>query len=296
LCYSLPPDKRLKPDDRDADPRKENSTSDTARDSTTAPIIPRPDSNQPQGAKIDNEADKKEEKTKWGHNPDTWMVILTALLMVVGIVTAIVFYGQFQQMYNQTEILSGEAERAAGDAVTTRRYGRQQLREMQMQTAAIQRQMRQDQRAWMNFSVETVSPPNPRPQGGFPEIGQPFFIRVTFHNIGKSAALNVKTCSGERYLVAEETPDFKCPNKAYVSSGTVFPGPVATFSDLVLTQRFLEADRDNMMSNQWNVWVFGRVKYDDIFGVHHWFDYCAHLLSGGAYAVCKQHTATDHNE
>ena len=210
--------------------------------------------------------------------------------VIIAIITGIVFYRQFREMQTQTGILSQQAEDAGSDARIARRHARQQIRTTQEQVDAIQRQMRQDQRAWISYTVETVGP------SGVPAVGHPFLIRITVKNIGKSAAIKLMTCTAADFLPKEKLPTFECPGpgKHYISGGTIFPGSW-NFGDLVLTQTFLQTDRDKIMSNNWNVWVYGRIQYRDVFAVEHWFNFCDHLLSGGAYSVCDQHTEIDNN-
>ena len=233
---------------------------------------------------------------KWGHNPDTGMVILTFILMLVGGYTAWIFYGQFGEMKAQTAILNQQAKQASMDSVEATKkveqqleISRQQVSAAQANVKAVQRQMRQDQRAWISSTTETVG-------AGIPATGQAFLIRTTFKNIGKSAALNVRTCIGAAFLPKEQMPDFKCPDEImhFVSIGTMFPSS-ATFNDLLVSPTFQAVDRDKIMSNTWNMWVYGRVEYADVFGVPHWFNFCSHLLSGGGYAICDKHTETDRN-
>ena len=97
----------------------------------------------------------------------------------------------------------------------------------------VQRQMRQDQPAWISYTVETVGP------SGVPAVGHPFLIRITVKNIGKSAAIKLMTCTAADFLPKEKLPTFECPGpgKHYVSGGTIFPGSW-NFTDLVLTQNY----------------------------------------------------------
>jgi hypothetical protein len=132
----------------------------------------------------------------------------------------------------------------------------------------------------------------------FHSLDSPFVIRAIFKNIGKSAALHVKTCIASEFLPREQTPTFKClggPYKAkFIYLGTFFPGS-SVFSDLVQPTKMDQEVRQKILSGAWNVWCYGRVEYDDVFGIPHWFNYCTHLLAGGGYAICDKHTDSDPN-
>src|SRR5260370_23967605 len=111
---------------------------------------------------IEDGFNKQEKEARWGNNPDTWMVALTAVLMLVGVGTAFVFYGQFSEMSAQTKILSAQAKQAHDDSIDADVKAKGQLdlvakqvKAAQESVIAIQRQMRQDQRAWINIEFGT---------------------------------------------------------------------------------------------------------------------------------------------
>lgn len=279
------------PDDRNTAGKNQESQANTSPPLHPTDAQSAPNPNEPHADNVQNQTRNNPQiSEKWFRNPDWHMVWLTGALFGVGVVTLYFFYGQFGEMQKQTGILSEQAEDASADARMASRHARQQLRAAQAQVEAIQRQMRQDQRAWISSTTETAGVP------GIPAIGQPFLIRTAFKNIGKSAALHLRTCTVSEFLPKEKLPDFKCPSeiKHFVSVGTLFPGS-SIFNDLVTSTAIKATDRDKILSNNWNMWVYGRVEYTDVFDVPHWFNFCTHLLSGGGYAVCDKHTETDEN-
>jgi len=80
----------------------------------------RPTSNpgQPHGSDVPTNTNGQPEDTEspWFRNPDWWMVILTALTLLVAAITLRVFWRQFREMQTQTGILSGQAQQATSDS------------------------------------------------------------------------------------------------------------------------------------------------------------------------------------
>jgi len=212
-----------------------------------------------------------------------------AVTVLTGIFIALQWY-EMHSGASDTRTLAESAKKQAENTGTQLGIAERQVKATQDQVDAIKRQMRQDQRAWISAASETFG------IQGIPVVGQPFVIRTIFKNIGKSAALHLRTCTGADFLPKEQISDFKCPGgiKHFVNSGTMFPGS-ANFVDLPITPAIQSGDRDKILSNNWNMWVYGRVEYTDVFGVPHWSNFCSHLLSGGGYAICDKHTETDEN-
>lgn len=99
------------------------------------------------------------DEKNWGNNPDTWMVVLTALLMLIGIGTAVVFYKQFQEMSRQTGILSDQAKQATVDAGDAAKRAEEELKIAQKQAGAleanviaVQRSLEVQQRPWVGLN------------------------------------------------------------------------------------------------------------------------------------------------
>ena len=206
---------------------------------------------------------------------------LASATVVIAVLTLAIFYRQLNVM--QTQLQDAETDSRISDLRAI-----QQRQTAQTQIDVITQQMRQDQRAWISYEIVSIGVPH-----GIPIVGKPFLIRVAFKNIGKSAAINVRNCTEENFLSKEEMPNFKCSGRN-VSAGTMFPDS-GTFVDLEVTTNAQQSDIDKIISNRWNMWVFGRVEYSDIFKTQHWFNFCTRLLPGGAYLVCDHHTEIDNN-
>jgi hypothetical protein len=125
---------------------------------------------------------------KFVKNPDWWMVALTAMLLVVGVVTLKVFHDQFFEMTKQTGIRRSQAAQAAADSVEASKkieeqlaISRQQADAFQNSVQAIQRQMRVDQRAWLRIEMDNVAALD----------SKPLAVPLTITNTGKTPAENI---------------------------------------------------------------------------------------------------------
>jgi len=120
------------------------------------------------------------------------MVILTGLLMVIGIVTAWIFYGQFRQMSIQTGILNTQAQQAAADSVEASKkteaqlaIAQQQVKAAQNSVEAIQHSLEVQQRAWVGLSRPIV----PTSFQLIPRISVQ--VEIPLKNFGHSPAMKV---------------------------------------------------------------------------------------------------------
>src|SRR5712664_1059995 len=75
-----------------------------------------------------------------------WNFILAIITLGVGIVTLLIFYRQLDVM--ETQLKDAETDSRISDLRT-----RQQQQTAQFQVDAIKKQMRQDQRAWLNIQA-----------------------------------------------------------------------------------------------------------------------------------------------
>jgi hypothetical protein len=226
---------------------------------------------------------------QWFLKPDWHMVWLTGLLFIVGIATAFIFYRQFGEMKEQTRILNEQAKQAAADTIEAgdrvdRQLGfaAQQVQAAQDSVKAIQRQMRQDQRAWVTFSpVSGVS--WQKTADGLCGVS----TQLQYINVGKTAA---------RHLIEEvvlevvkngNSPSFDYKHTAHQlgSTGIVLPQKPETFTaqlskpvaanPILGEPRFLSASEYRaMVDGEYYLAIYGRIRYQDIFNVPHWTKYC----------------------
>jgi len=274
------------------------------------PAPPAPNPNQPHGENVHQAANPNPEASEpWFRNPDWHMVILTALTFAVAIGTLVVFYRQFGEMRTQTGILTDQAKQAAADAVeATKRVDRQlkiakqQADAAQDSVKAIQRQMRQQERAWLTLSETGIT---------IPEENRPIELYVRAIDTGKTPARNVHGHTMVKTVEFNKEAALTFPNPHRIDNiGILQPGEtmnaIATTirpinSTMLLESRPLEQrERDELIAGDRYVVVYTKVTYDDIFRVHHWIKKCwwkvfspKHL---GVYADnCANYAEVDNN-
>jgi hypothetical protein len=248
------------------------------------------DLNEPQGDDIERSPNPNvEPREQWFKNPDWYMVVLTALIFVVGIITGIVFYRQFKEMGRQTEILrkqAADAETASKDArdefkeqINT---AKGQVRAAQDSVSAITKQMRQDQRAWLKSEI-TFGHITPR---------TPIENVIRFTNIGKTLSLRTFAVGFVEIVDRLKAPSLyrvgRSQSDAWLTQGSLYPSEFADFvisrTDLAFKKsptkeraRYVrmtdeEAAKYNIGENY--IATYGRATYRDIFGVSHYTNFC----------------------
>jgi hypothetical protein len=122
-----------------------------------------------------------------------------------------------------------------------------------------------DQRAWLGVSAIN----------GIPKVGQPYAIDVSIKNTGHTPAKSVSPSVFMRVIKPgdslnfdfgsqPDTREFIPPDVVHIAT------PSVTKSGVVL-----RADTAKMFENStWQVFVFGKVWYEDIFNRPHWMRFC----------------------
>lgn len=151
----------------------------------------------------------------------------------------------------------------------------------QSAASTANRTMKLDERAWV--SVEVTAGPA--------KAGEPFKNTAIFSNSGRSYALNVMACK-----VTDETSNdppvnpVKEPASFYDCSkesdwhphGVLAPNSrteVDLDSAYIVGKDGRQLPFDKFAADYYNagkyvIWKYGEVRYDDIFGCHHWVRYC----------------------
>jgi hypothetical protein len=117
-----------------------------------------------------------------------------------------------------------------------------------------------DQRAWLSVSFAEQ--------------------QLRFVNTGKTPARNVNGVAVATVLKAGEKPAFSYDQgKTDIHFGTLFPGePREAPLAIKPGKSFI---------------VYGRIRYDDVFGGHHWLQFCA---PGTGVPECSDYNDVDNNE
>jgi hypothetical protein len=204
-----------------------------------------------------------------------WGVVLGALTLALVAVTLAVFYRQLRELQVQTDTSRSMANQAVQDSISAENKNMEQL--------AL------DRRAWLGATEVR----------GILEVGKPLEMTVQFKNSGKTPARHVAIDTCYRSVSTGNQFTFDCPeDKKGGSKGMLFPGGVfyarvAPYPGKVVEQ----ADLPALRSRQVTMFVFGRVRYDDIFDHPHWTQFCYSLaIAPTGWAVCTEHNDTDDSD
>jgi hypothetical protein len=162
--------------------------------------------------------------------------------------------------------------------------------------------MRVDQRAWMTVSVPTKSA-----LVGSDTKPIPASIPITFDNIGKTPAVNIEmkivvtiqksdelpvfdyTPGHARYLISDKVWFPHSPDTQPFNATAHGPTGVITF----IVRRPLLTD---LLQGRKYLVAHGSIMYDDVFGIHHWVNFCR-MQSEMEYGATKaQEVCRDYNE
>jgi len=297
-------------DDREnADPQNQKPKTNTGAPLPTAVARHAPDPKQPHSNAVQRQPNAKPEASDpWFKNPDWHMVWVTVLLFAVGVYTAWVFHRQFMEMQSQTKILNDQAKQAAADSIESAKRVEQQLAVADEQAKAtessvkvLQRQMRQDQRAWIKLT-------SPEPLGT--GAGYPIEAKIHMLNTGKTPALDY---IGESIIkvfpINRETVfDYTNPDHGHSTGGILYPSDPRDMEAAMYAKeawaRTPQPDKLLLSAQELGAFtagksyivVYSRVTYYDIFGVKHWTHFCNWTSYKPAPAKkCSEYNRVDNN-
>jgi hypothetical protein len=201
---------------------------------------------------------------RWFTKPDWWMVILTTATFFVGIITLIVFYGQFGEMKTQTRVLTDQAKQAATDSIEAAKRVERQLATAKQQAdaardsvTAIHEEMREDQRAWVGRAIFNLT-------------------GSSITNFGKTPALDVIITGGAHFFdqmtpltdkwIAEHKKEL--PLKR-LSAGAIFPGQVVAQPLPIPVSITTNPNWPEVIKHQKFYYMFTKAVYYDGFGRKH---------------------------
>jgi hypothetical protein len=156
---------------------------------------------------------------------------------------------------------------------------------------------RLDQRAWLG--VDYIRPVPLRP-----EVGKPFQVIVRLKNTGKTPARNIiGTALAEP--TANERPSYDYAGRKQFRRGVIASNaggdiPINlsrspnTGEVVPLTQETF----DGLSRGDIKIFAHGKVDYEDIFGIPHWFTFCGKLNVpfDGHFGACADHNDIDANK
>lgn len=185
------------------------------------------------------------------------------------------------RLLNNLHWLARTTDRNLEEAENARREAEEQARKVL--DASIEA-ARTDQRAWLGF-VEAISDAT---------VGRPFSVRCTIKNSGKTPAIKVSVASVLQPVRTNERPDFT--TKAQPAPQVVIQANAVMYNDKSATHELplTQPAFNQLMSGDMVIHVFGTISYDDVFGFHHWSQYCVHLdFETKSFPNCKEHHAVD---
>lgn len=291
---------------------RENTAPDNhqGQNSPPARTPPAPNPEQPHGEDVHQRAQTDPQPSEhWFVNPDWWMVVLTLLTLIVAVVTLRVFYRQFVEMKTQTGILNTQAQQAASDSIESAKKVDRQLTLAKQQTVAaqdsvkaIQRQVRQQERAWLRADYPGVK--------AVPSPNAPIAFQLTLVDIGKTSALRIRIHSMVETPKIEDAPVLTFP-KPHSLDVTGLLQPNESVHPMVYTTRPVKSgvldyrvlakdERDDLINGRRYVVTHIYVTYDDIFRVHHWMKMCwfealSTMVKTMNAQNCANYAAVDNN-
>lgn len=245
------------------------------------------------------------------------MIWLTAGIFAMAAVTAFILIKQANVMQGQLDEMKsggdqtdrvivlnmGQLTTAAKTAVAAKR----QADAAQGSVKAIQRQMRQDQRAWIKIEFgPLVSHDNPTKGTSIPTVA------ATITNTGKSPAKKIFVKMTMEKVPNGQSPSFTFPLPITVTIGSMWQGRLEPLRDVTILwinpqtkevePRPLTAAEDaELVHGKAYIATYATVTYEDVFGIHHQTTSCTFasesptpVLLGGA-EKCTDYGGVDNN-
>lgn len=246
------------------------------------------------------------------HTTQKAIAVAAWAAFVAALCYAVVAQLQLREMHTQTAEIFRQSQTENADASVKAVQWLAQLKIAQLQVkaaqdsaTAIQRQMRQDQRAWVNA----------RQVGVQFDVGKPISIGLAVQNTGKTPARRFHGVFKLEVLNNTEEPTFNYSAKYLLrTAGQILPGEqiplgltllipakgTETVQPTLLTQDF--ADK----YNKGQIWIAGEgtISYEDIFGIKHWTNVCRFTFKVPAESIastppsankCANYNNTDDN-
>lgn len=163
-----------------------------------------------------------------------------------------------------------------------------QLKEMRRTTEASTRALEIDERAWVSADSwgKVVFEP-----------GKDFQTEITFRNTGKSPAKNVQIWSHLRPIAKGDVPNFDVAEGPPGSQGLMppkgeFHRPI--FGAVTGRSGLSAGGFNSIASGAETVFVFGIVRYEDVFGFKHWATFCSRFEPlSRQFEICETHNEID---
>jgi hypothetical protein len=237
---------------------------------------------------------------------------LTIYAIVIAAIAAALVYGQIKEATWNNQILAAQTESAIVGALEAERNSRAQLKIAQDQAnaaqdsvGAIQQQMRQDQRPWLDIHFNTPTGQSTKVNISL-DTNKPLMVPLRIINSGKTAARRVQTTMFVEVVDSTKEPHLDSTHLApwIVTTGLIVPGSP---NDLLAFRQIpgksgLEAmwnptpdEIKNLNDGSYYVAVHGRITYIDGFNISHWTKFCFPMTSGVTHFY-NYRKCTDYND
>jgi hypothetical protein len=186
---------------------------------------------------------------------------------------------------------NNEAAIAAQERIAQGTLEASQQNAKQSINATIQ-QFHLEQRAWVS-AIETH---------GAPEVGKPFEIIVRVRNTGKTFAKEFSSIAVVEALPEGKYPDFSKESRFRTNSSVSLLAPDGEWLIPLYpiggssTEKFTDSMLADLKASRTKIFVYGSMRYKDIFDCNHWTTFCFRLSRTLLlYEACGSHNDADNN-
>jgi hypothetical protein len=223
---------------------------------------------------------------------------LAVATLAVGALTLKFFYGQLQVM--QQSLQDGRDESRKSD-----RHAREQIRALQSQVGAVERQTRDAERAWITIALPTI------PTGRIEE-NKPIEANISFTNTGNTLAHDVLAEGTVQIVRNGNNPNFDYKWAIQTTTGILLKNEslnlslsryVHKKSNFPVTSPITPQEFKEMKEGHAYIAIYAKVRYEDVFGIYHWTRRCGWVNApppqGTAWGFtaykCANYSAADQN-
>jgi hypothetical protein len=202
--------------------------------------------------------------------------LLIALFTLIGLAYTVYWAKRQWEAMDQSLKQTQNQTKIADESLAETRKTIQQTRDFFMQ----------DQRAWLGVDAEHIPKIVPR--------GKDHILTIPFRNTGKTPALRqvicIKSGRGLDEVKSCDSEPSPLDSRGVIMPGSQFVGSIS-IENSVMEQLTNYKNPDNGITN---LVVFGKVRYEDIFGYHHWTQFCLYVQpTPGQYILCPKYNTTE---
>lgn len=222
---------------------------------------------------------------------DRWMIVLTAVIALTGILGWWVTWeqldilkGQLNEMRTggtQTEKVITEMNRIAASMEESAKQSKTAL-EYTIEKSRL------DQRAWLTVKAAKVR--------HIIATGNVPMVAIELHNSGQSPALRTRMDQHVSFIMSKlpEGPMPSISRGGDESIGVVGPDS-SVVSDFIMNDPLTEALMTHLKSGKWSIITYGKATYFDIFKVEHQTSFCFILQDIAKYELspCAKWSSAD---